>query len=136
MKIYSIHGLFALIFLLSSCKKDQSVPFDANKNNTSRKVRYELFTTEDFSSDKHNIQFDIFMRSGQKTIFDSTLSWIKISDIPDSTHKIIIERLVPGNDYSTLVVGFNYQIEGVGNSWYLEPFPSGDSLKLLRYSFK
>ena len=61
---------------------------------------------------------------------------MKIKDIPDSLHKIVIEKSVPGNDPSTLTVGFDYEIENVGSSWYLEPFPRGDSLKLLRYPFR
>ena len=121
-----------LLFIAASCKKDQA---DA-KTNPSRKVRYELYTNEDFSTDQKNIFFSVFIKSGQKTIFDSPLAAMKIKDIPDSNHRIIIEKVAPDNETSTLVVGFNYQIETVGNSWYLDTFPSTDTFKLLRYSFR
>jgi hypothetical protein len=61
---------------------------------------------------------------------------MKIKDIPDSNHRIIIEKLAPDNDTATLVVGFNYQIENVGFSWYLDTFRAGNTFKLLRYSFR
>jgi hypothetical protein len=61
---------------------------------------------------------------------------MKIKDIPDSNHRIIIEKIAPDNETSTLVVGFNYQIETVGYSWYLDTFPATDTFKLLRYSFR
>jgi hypothetical protein len=61
---------------------------------------------------------------------------MKIKDIPDSNHRIIIEKLAPDNDISTLVVGFNYQIENVGISWFLDTFAAGNTFKLLRYSFR
>ena|ERR1700733_748114 len=121
-----------LLLIVVSCKKDQPKV----KTNAPRKVRYELYTNEDFSDDQKNILFSIFMRNGQKTIFDSPLATMKIRDIPDSNHRIIIERLAPSNDTATLVVGFNYQIENVGYSWFLDTFPASDTFKLLRYPFR
>jgi len=132
MKIKHLATLSALLLFVVSCKKDQPNV----KINPPRKVRYELFTNEDFSTDQKNILFSIFMRKGQKTIFDSPLSAMKIKDIPDSIHRIIIEKLAPDNDTATLIVGFNYQIENVGNSWFLDTFSSGNSFKLLRYPFR
>ena len=124
--------LVPFLFIIVSCKKDQPNA----KTNPIRKVRYELYTNEDFSDDQKNILFSIFMRNGQKTIFDSPLAKMKIKDIPDSNHRIIIEKMTPDNDTSTLVVGFNYQIENVGFSWYLETFPAVDTFKVLRYPFR
>ncbi|HEX3767960.1 MAG TPA: hypothetical protein VHT72_06250 [Puia sp.] len=121
-----------LLFIAAACKKDQA---DA-KTNPSRRVRYELYTNEDFSDDQKNIFFSVFIRNGQKTIFDSPLAAMRIKDIPDSNHRIIIEKIAPENETSTLVVGFNYQIETVGYSWYLDTFPATDTFKLLRYSFR
>jgi len=132
MKIKHLATLSALLLFVVSCKKDQPNV----KINPPRKVRYELFTNEDFSTDQKNILFSIFMRKGQKTIFDSPLSAMKIKDIPDSIHRIIIEKLAPDNDTATLIVGFNYQIENVGNSWFLDTFSSGNTFKLLRYPFR
>ncbi|HET7002946.1 MAG TPA: hypothetical protein VFI33_16585 [Puia sp.] len=132
MKINHLTILAVLFLIVVSCKKDQT----GAKTNPPRKVRYELFTNEDFSTDQKNILFSIFIRSGQKTIFDSPLAAMKIKDIPDSNHKIIIEKLAPDNDTATLVVGFNYQIENVGNSWFLDTFSAGNTFKLLRYPFR
>ena len=132
MKINHFIILAILLIIVVSCKKDQSNA----KINPPRKVRYELYTNEDFSGDQKNILFSIFIRNGQKTIFDSPLTTMKIKDIPDSNHRIIIEKLAPDNDTSTLVVGFNYQIENVGFSWYLDTFRAGNIIKLLRYSFR
>ena len=95
------------------------------KTNPPRKVRYELYTNEDFSDDQKNILFSIFMRNGQKTIFDSPLATMKIKDIPDSNHRIIIEKLVPDSDTSTLVVGFNYRSRMWACPGILDTFPLG-----------
>jgi hypothetical protein len=132
MKVNQFIILPVLLFIVVSCKKDQQ----AAKTNPPREVRYELFTNEDFSTDQKNILFSVFMRSGQKTIFDSTLATMKIKDIPDSNHRIIIEKLAPDNDTATLVVGFDYQIENVGNSWFQDTFSAGNTFKLLRYPFR
>lgn len=132
MKIYHLIIFPVLFILVVSCKKDQPNA----KTNPARKVRYELFTNEDFSDNQKNILFSIFMRNGQNTIFDSPLATMKIKDIPDSNHRIVVEKLVPDNDTATLVVGFNYQIEHVGNSWFLDTFSSGNTSKLLRYPFR
>ena len=137
MKANTILIAAAIVIALGSCKKYEVSPGRENNNNSqTRLVRYELYTEEDFTGDQHNIQFSLFMKTAGKTIFDSSLATMKIEEIPDSIHKIVIEKLVPGNDTSTLTVGFNYQIENVGISWYLDTFPSGDTLKLLQYAFK
>ena len=129
--------MVSLIATTSSCKKDQ-LPAGGNKAGdfTLRRVRYELYTNEDFAGNKANIRFSLFIRTNEKTIFDSSLAVMKIQDIPDSLHRIIIEKPVPGNDPSTLTVGFYYEIENVGMSWYLEPFAMGDTLKVLKYPFR
>jgi hypothetical protein len=132
MKFYRLTiWLIPFIFAVS-CSKDHAVV----KSNSARKVRFELYTGKDFSDDEKNIQFSIFIRNGQKTILDSPLAPMKIKDIPDSNHKIVIVRLVPDNDMATLAVGFNYQIETVGFSWYLDTFPAIDTFKVLSYSFR
>lgn len=132
MKIYHLIIFPVLFILVVSCKKDKP----DTKTNPPRRVRYELYTNEDFSDNEKNILFDIFMRHGQKTIFDSPLASMKIKDIPDSNRRIIIEKLVPDNDTATLVVGFNYQIENVGSSWFLDTFSAGDTFKLLSFPFR
>ena len=105
-------------------------------NKPIRKVHYELFTTENFSEDQHDIQFSLFMRDSRRTIFDSALAIIKVKDIPDSLHRWIFDKNVPGNNQDSLVVGFTYRIFDVGYSWYLDKFQKGDTLKKIIYSFK
>jgi hypothetical protein len=137
MKTYKILTIAVLLIALGSCKKEQaSLSGENNNNSQTRKVRYELYTKENFAGIQENIQFSLFMRNAGRSIFDSSLATMRIEDIPDSSHKIIIEKFVPGNDTSSLVVGFIYQIENVGISWYLDKFPAGDGFKLLQYSFK
>jgi hypothetical protein len=135
-KAYAIL-IISLISVIGACKKDRLPAGEIGAiNSPVRQVRYELYTNEDFAGNTKNIRFSLFMRMNTKTIFDSSLTTMRIKDIPDSIHRIIIEKSVPGNDPSNLTVGFNYEIENVGNSWFLEPFPMGDSLKVLRYSFR
>jgi hypothetical protein len=123
----------AVMFLVFSCKKDHG---HTVKNKPLRKVHYELFTTEDFSEDEHDIQFNLFMRDSRRTIFDSALAVMKVKDIPDSLHRLVFDKLVPGNNQDSLVVGFTYYITNVGYSWYLKSYPKGDTLKVIKYSFK
>ena len=137
MKAYSILAVVVVMSLVASCNKDHMSPYGNNNGNPPmRKVHFELYTREDFSVDLHNIQFSLHMGSSGNSIFDSSLATMKVKDIPDSIHRIIVEKWVPGNDTSTLAVGFLYTIEGVGTSWYLEAFPAGDTLKVVKYPFQ
>ena len=127
-------GLAAAILIVTACKKDH-YPSPVERSPL-RKVRFELFTNENFSGDKLNITFSVHMHNDDRAILDSALPTMKVEEIPDSAHRIVIEKWVPGNDTSTLVVGFTYHIDNVGYSWYLEEFPARDTFKLLRYSFR
>jgi hypothetical protein len=129
----SILAAVAVMCIVFSCTKDHG---HTVKNKPVRKVHYELFTTEDFSEDEHDIQFNLFMRDSRRTIFDSALAIMKVKDIPDSLHRLIFDKVVPGNNQDSLVVGFTYHIVNVGFSWFLDKFPRGDSLKVIKYSFK
>ena len=136
MKSYSILAVIAITIAAGACRKDYN-PYGNNKGNPPvRKVRFELFTDKDFAGNQGNIQFRLHMENADRAILDSNLAIMKIEDIPDSAHRIIIEKLVPGNDTSTLTVGFVYYIENVGISWHLESFPAGDTLKVVRYPFE
>src|SRR5690348_7386498 len=130
MKKTLIVAALAAVCILYSCTKDHG----NTGNKPTRKVHYELFTTEDFSEDHHDIQFNLFMRDSRRTIFDSALAIIKVKDIPDSLHKWAFDKIVPGNNQDSLVVGFTYRIFDVGYSWYLLGFPKGDTLKTVIYS--
>jgi len=138
MKIYLTIAAVALVSVVLSCKKDR-FPHngkDRGNNFPPRRVHFELYTKENFGNDNKNIFFNLFMRTERRTIFDSALAVMKVNEIPDSLHRIIIDKWVPGNDTSRLAVGFTYRIENVGISWYLEEFSAGDTVKLLKYSFK
>jgi hypothetical protein len=76
------------------------------------------------------------MDDGDTNVFDSSLATMKIHDIPDSLHRIIIQKVVPGNNTSRLKVGFVYNIENGGISWYFEEFPSSDIFKVVKYDFR
>ena len=129
----SILAAVAVMCLVVSCTKDHS---NTIRNKPLRKVHYELFTTEDFSESQRDIQFNLFMRDGHRTIFDSALAIMKVKDIPDSLHRLVFDKLVPGNNQDRLVVGFTYQIVNVGFSWFLDEYLKGDTLKVMKYSFK
>jgi hypothetical protein len=135
-----LKAFFILLFasaLAFSCNKYQIFPDSNNPGtHTTRKVRFELFTNENFAGNKDNIQFTLHIGTAPRPVFDSSLATMKIEDIPDSAHRIIIEKSIPGNDTSTLEVGFLYTIENVGNSWYLEPFQVSESFKVVKYAFK
>ena len=129
----SILAAVAVICIVFSCTKDKG---HTGKNKPVRRVHYELFTKEDFSEDEHDIQFNLFMRDSRRTIFDSSLGIMKVRDIPDSLHRLVFDKVVPGNNQDSLVVGFTYYITNVGYSWFLQKFPKGDTLKVIKYSFK
>lgn len=135
-KYLTITCLAWMLLMAGSCRKDDGDQYgQAMGAPPVRKVRYELYTNQDFSKNQENIHFGLFMRTHDGSIFDSALAAMKISDIPDSLHRIIIEKLVPNCNPDTLIVGFNYVIDDVGVSSHQELFPAGDTLKVVRFSF-
>lgn len=122
-----------LIFLLfCSCKKkDAQLP-----SNTERKVRFELYTTKDFSNSIDSITFAVFIKKGNQVLWDSVFKTMRINEIPNATNKIIINKKVPNNDETLLKVGFNYTIKNVGNSTYFDAFYPENNLKVLNYNFQ
>jgi hypothetical protein len=137
MKSFLFPVITVLVFVTGSCKKEYTVPQENhNTPGPSRTVRFELYTNKDFSGNPEIIHFSLHMKNDRKFIFDSLFVTMKVEDIPDSNHRIVIEKAVPGNDTSTLAVGFYYEIEGVGISWYLDSFPATDTFKLVRYPFQ
>src|SRR5215217_958190 len=110
MKIYAslIIVVFTIMMTATSCKKVSPVIYPP------RTIKYLLYTEQNFSEDNHNITFSVSIRTHSKVLFDSTFATMKIKDIPDTLHKIIVEKKVPNDDGSELAVGFRYSIENVG----------------------
>ncbi|MGH2649566.1 MAG: hypothetical protein ACRDE8_18450 [Ginsengibacter sp.] len=61
---------------------------------------------------------------------------MKIKDIPASINKLIFEKKVPGDDGSDLGVGFHYTIENVGSSSFIDSCKTGESFKVVNFSFR
>ena len=121
------------VFIATSCKKQTAVSTD----NSSRKVKFILYTDKDFSTDNNTIVFKVsIQKTSNQVLWDSTFAPMKIKDIPNSLHKLVIEKAVPGNDSSDLKVGFYYTITNVGNSWFLDLSPSGETFKEISYNFQ
>ena len=104
---------------------------------TDRKIRFQLYTGQDLSNNNGNIYFTLFI---EKPInighWDSRLLPMKLKGIPGNTHKLVIEKTVPGNQHGLLRVGIRYTIADVGNSDYLDSSNAGDTLKIVDFNFK
>ena len=138
MKYLSIISLLCVSTILigTSCKKQ--ITYDTlGSSKVLRKVQFVLYTDKDFSSDNHTITFKVSIKkSGNQVLWDSTLAPMKIKDIPNLAHKLVILKAVPGNDPSLLKVGFYYTIKDVGNSWYLNAFNVGETFKVVNFNFQ
>ena len=123
--IVCLTGLFA-------CKKDSRPPATPT-----RTIRYVLYTTQNFSNDNDTIRFRLSMKVGSTVLLDSPLAPIRVSQIPDAAHKLTFDKIVPaGYDDKDLQVGFLYQIDNVGMSWFLDSCKAGEALKTIDYNFK
>ena len=119
-----------LIAGIFSCKKDSA------KNNVTRTVQFELFTTKDFSNDDNTITFTLHIRNENRSVWDSVLAPMKIKDIPGEANKLKFEKVVPNDDGSDLSIGFLYKIQNVGESWYFDTMKRGNPLKLVSFDFR
>lgn len=100
-------------------------------------MRFELYTTKDFSTNNDSITFSVFIKKvNNQVLWDSTFSPMKIKEIPSQTNKLIINKAVPNNDTSLLKVGFNYTIQNVGNAQFLDSFNTGNNLKVVNFNFQ
>ncbi len=121
--------IFATIL---GCKKHNATPPPP----PTRTIQYQLYTTQDFSTVKDSITFQLSMRDGATVIFDSTLAPMRISEIPDNAHQILFKKPVPaGHEKSDLVVGFLYEIKDIGSSWFLDSSKAGSTIKIIDYNF-
>jgi hypothetical protein len=107
---------------------------DAVQPIPTRKIKFELFTEQDFSAEINTITFEASISAGKNILWDSTFAPMAIKDIPKIDRLISFEKIV--KDGSNLKVGFKYSIEGVGTSWYYEQMLSAEASKTLSFSFK
>ena len=125
-------AVFAVVTIVSCKKYNSSTPTYP----TERKIRFQLYTNQDFSGETSVINFSIFIRNTRTTLFDSALVSMQIKDIPDAAHKLIIEKTVLTNDNSDLAAGFQYEIQNVGFSWYIDTSKAGNPFKVIDYAFQ
>ncbi|MGC4034551.1 MAG: hypothetical protein QM764_01230 [Chitinophagaceae bacterium] len=125
---------FCILFLvcLTSCNKDSY----QQSSNEIRTIKFQLYTEQDFSSDSKNITFTLFIRTHESVIFDSVLSTMKIKDIPAFENKLVFEKKIAGVYNSDLAAGFDYTIENVGESKYIDTSLAGNPFKLINFSFR
>jgi hypothetical protein len=123
----------ALSLVVISCKKHTQTPGP-------RTIRYILYTKQDFSDDDDTIRFRVHIHSTGTTgrnLLDSFIAPMRISQIPDSLHAIVIDKTVPaGFEQQKLVIGWVYDIDNVGESWYLDSLVPGENHKTVKYDFR
>jgi hypothetical protein len=72
-----------------------------------------------------------------RVLLDSNIAPMTINAIPDQQHQLVFDKIVPaGHEKDKLVVGFVYDIDNVGESWYLDSSVAGQTTKIVEYSFK
>jgi hypothetical protein len=128
--------LSCAIFIVSagSCKKTNKSPEPPPAS--TRTIRYILYTTQDFSDDHDSIFFRVQIFGPARTIFDSAIAPMLISQIPAKAQSIVIDKLVPaGFEKDSLLVGFDYKIKDVGESWHREPCGPSTTLKQMEFDF-
>ncbi|GAB3917309.1 hypothetical protein [Mucilaginibacter boryungensis] len=120
------------VLFTAACKKS-STPDPV----TTRKIKFILYTDKDFSGDNGNIQFKLSIQKlPNQILWDSVLPPMRIKDIPNLAHKLVVEKAVPGNDDTTIKAGFTYTIENVGNSWYYDISNEGEKYKEILFNFQ
>jgi hypothetical protein len=135
MKILFISVVTLLVIIPEACKKTYPSS-DGEKPGIDRKIRFQLYTDKDFSSETSVIKFSIFVRDAHTSLFDSSLAPMQLKDIPNAANKIVIEKLVSGHGNTDLAAGFHYEIENVGHSGFTDTSNAGNALKVIDYSFQ
>ena len=128
-KIFALSAFVIVLAFTFSCQKETVSP-------VTRKIQFVLYTNEDFSASDDKITFSLIMKNGTKTLLDSSFATMKLKEIPDQAHKIVIEKSVPDNNSSKLLVGFKYELENVGYSWYYDSCAVGQSFKTVEFAFR
>ena len=137
MKFLSTMSIFCVSIILvgTSCKK-QTIDQTGNPG-VLRKIQFALYSDKDFSNDNGNITFTLSIQKlTNQVLWDSVLPQMKIKDIPDVAHKLVIEKLVPNNDNSLLKVGFRYSIENVGSSSHWDSSNAGETFTIVDFNFQ
>lgn len=126
----------SVILVATSCGKQANYQAPGSPP-VLRKVQFSLYTDKDLSGNNDVITFKVSIQKlSSQVLWDSVLAPMKIKDIPGLTRKLVIEKIVPGNDASLLKVGFFYAIENVGNSQYIEVFNSNEIFKSVDFNFQ
>jgi hypothetical protein len=134
MKFFFVTVVALLSVIGQSCKKTH--PSTGGESLSSeRKIRFQLYTDKDFSNENSVIKFSIFIRDAHTTLFDSSLAPMQLQDIPDAAHKIVIDKMVLGDNNTDLAAGFHYEIQNVGHSGYIDTSRAGNELKVVDYAF-
>jgi len=132
IKKLTILFFFVTSIFMLSCQK-QTVQTSAG---TSRTIKFILYTNKDFSTNNDSINFSIHIKNPASTIaFDSTVTAMKVKDIPGPANKLVFQKTVP-NDGSILTAGFIYSIKNVGSSWYLDTCGVNEKIKTIEYPFQ
>ena len=135
LSLIMMTAIAAQITMEIACSKGKSPVTPVNPK-TGRTIKFVLYTKKDFSNNNGNIAFSLFIKNHTTTLFDSTLSVMKIKDIPDSTHKLTFEKTVPNDDGSDLAAGFHYNLENVGHAGYTDTSKAGQNVKVIEYAFQ
>lgn len=129
---FIILAIFSVV--LGSCKK--TYPSNNDDPTVERTFRFQLYTDKDFSSETSIIKFSVFVRDTRRTFFDSSLAEMQLKDIPDASHKIIVEKTVLISGSKDLAAGFHYEIENVGHSGFTDTSRAGNTFKLIDFAFQ
>jgi hypothetical protein len=128
--------LGACLTVFLACRKD-SVKGDHLTPLVLKTIRFQLYTTEDFKMESGHVIFKLFIEAPMRhIIWDSLLPPIRVNQVPDSLHKICVERKIMIKPEDTIRAGFRYSIEDVGSSSYLDTLSPGTRFKLIEFNFR
>lgn len=133
-KLICAFVLISIIAVLGSCNKNDGMkPPPPGED---RKFRFQLYTNKDFSGDHSIIDFSIFIRRGNTTLFDSSFASMEVQNIPNAMNMLLVEKTINGNGQADLEAGFVYHIQNVGISWYIDTSSAGSKFKLIDFAFQ
>jgi hypothetical protein len=130
--VVKISVYLIVILFLAACKKQNSDCPD-----TPRKVQFSLFTDTDFRNYADKVTFTLAIRNSRsQTVWDSVLPPMRVMDIPGRVNRLFFEKQLTGYGDSLLQVGFIYQVENVGISWYWKRSLPCEKITLVEFDFK